>query len=212
MITKSIKFSEFLTEAPLPDDWDKAMYDPRIPFARRVAYAKERAKRLGSGSSRVAFIVPYQGRDTVLKVAKNRKGMLQNEVEARMLGDGYASKIGIFIPMIDYDEANEQPTWIHTELAQPVNANQFKQATGGASLEDLIAWAKLRFQNKRSPWGNPEAVDTDNEFVQQWEDFVGNFGANVDDYGTLKNWGMYDGQPVIIDAGYDDEVARLYRR
>jgi len=37
------------------------------------------AKRLGGGSSRVAFLIDYQGRKTILKVAKNNKGLAQSQ-------------------------------------------------------------------------------------------------------------------------------------
>ena len=209
-MASKITFSQFLSEAPLPDDWDGSIYNERIPFKTRLAYAKERAKRLGQGSSRVAFVIPYQGRDTVLKIAKNRKGMAQNEAEARILGDGYASRIGIFIPMIDYDTAGDQPTWIHTELAGKVTDQNFVQASGG-TLTDLLAYVREQRSGKPSHYGNAKKVDPDSELAQNFYDYVENFDANIDDYSNLSNWGMYEGSPVIIDAGYDDDVAKLYR-
>ena len=97
-------FKQFLIETPLPDDLYDAVFNPNVPFIKRVRYAKERAKRLGAGSSRVAFLTPYQGRNTVLKVAKNGKGIVQNEEELTLLEDWYLNKLGITIPLIDYDK------------------------------------------------------------------------------------------------------------
>ena len=65
-----------------------------------LEYCKERAKRLGQGSSRVAFEIEYEGRPTILKIAKNSKGILQNEKEVNILEDNFFEHI---IPMIDYD-------------------------------------------------------------------------------------------------------------
>ena len=93
-----------IIEAPLPDDWDKRMFDRSTPFKKMVAYAKERAKQVGRGSSRVAFEIPYQGRKTVIKVALNGKGLAQNREEARLLSDGHIASIGIVIPLIDLSD------------------------------------------------------------------------------------------------------------
>ena len=133
-------FKQFLLEAPLPDDWDKDIYNDRIPFNKRVQYAKDRAAKIGTGSSRIAFKIPYQGRDTVLKIAKNKKGMAQNEHEVQALSDYYLNKIGITIPMIDYDEQSATPTWIHVEMARKATKADFKKHTGG-TIEDLMAYA-----------------------------------------------------------------------
>ena len=76
-----------LDEMPLPADWDPAQYQQGTSFKQRLAYSLERAKKLGAGSSRVAMTIEYQGRPTVLKIAKNNKGLAQNNVEADILGE-----------------------------------------------------------------------------------------------------------------------------
>ncbi len=211
-----LKFSQFLSEAPLPDEWDHAIFSDKIPFARRVAYAKERATRLGSGSSRIAFVIPYQGRDTVLKIAKNRKGMAQNEVEIEMFSDWYAKDLGIFIPMIDYDESSGTPTWLHTELAGKVTDNDFIKSCGG-TLSELLRWSeqytgKIQPSSTRYDKALDEKIDENSDLASGFGDYVGNYDANIADYSTLHNWGLWQGQPVIIDAGYNNEIAKLYRR
>ena len=50
---------DILDEMPLPADWDPAQYGPKTTFKARLAYALERAKRLGTGSSRVAKANAY---------------------------------------------------------------------------------------------------------------------------------------------------------
>ena len=211
-MVKPLSFSQYLTEAPLPDDWNGALFDEKIPFARRVRYAQERAKRLGAGSSRVAFVIPYQGRDTVLKVAKNRKGAAQNEVEARNLEDWYLKNMGISIPLIDYDERNDQPTWIHTEKAEKIRDSDFKKLTG-LTLSQIIDYAEAasgRNRNiNRSQFEGK--VDEENEFLQSMVDLVGNYThLPTGDLRRLANWGLYKGQPVIIDLGLDDDVFKSH--
>lgn len=81
-----MRIIEILNETPLPDDWDKGKFVKKDnSFKSIINYAKERAKRIGSGSSRVAFIVQYQGRETVLKIAKNNKGIYQNRQEIDLI-------------------------------------------------------------------------------------------------------------------------------
>ena len=206
-----ISFSEWLYEAPLPDDWDDALFNERVPFAKRVRYAQERAKRAGRGSSRAAFIIPYEGRQTVLKVATNKKGMAQNEVEAEALGDWYLNNLNLVIPMIDYDEANSQPTWIHTEFANKAKESDFKKATGAKSLHELITYAELVSGRRRNTGESPEKayphIDPESELVQSLVDFVGNYThMPTGDLTRLANWGIYQGRPVIIDVGLNNEV------
>lgn len=210
---KKQTFKQFLIEAPLPDDWDGDIYSERIPFRKRVAYAKERAKTIGTGSARVAFVIPYQGRDTVLKVAKNRKGMAQNEEEVQLLGDWYLRNNGIIIPMIDYDEASASPTWIHVEKAQKAKNSDFKRIMGFSNPSQLIAYAIQATGNTGTEYGRPwkyetipDNIDEENENVQAFVDYVGNYKPILGDYGRLANWGVYEGRLVIIDIGLTQEV------
>ena len=144
LIAPSQVDEEVLDEMPLPADWDpQQMRQQSTSFKSRLAYALERAKKLGVGSSRVATTIEYQGRPTVLKIAKNAKGLSQNSVEADILSDGYASQLGILIPIIDYDTQNREPSWVHTELAQKATEKQLCSVMKCDNLSQLVnmAWA-----------------------------------------------------------------------
>jgi hypothetical protein len=207
-----MKLHELIFETPLPDDWDKEIYDPRVPFKKRIAYAKAMASRVGQGSSRIAFKIPYQGRDTILKVAKNRKGVAQNEAESDVLNDYVIDQIGIMIPMIDHDENGF--TWIHTELATKVTLAQFKAACGG-SPDDLVEYAARRFPNdykKRGYTGTSQIknINPEADLTERFIEYVGNYIPNISDYVSINNWGLYNGNIVIIDVGFNDDVQQLY--
>ena len=200
-----MSFKQFLKEAPLPDDWDHAIYNPRIPFAQRIKYATARATKIGSGSSRVAFKLPYQGRSTVLKIAKNKKGMAQNEHEAQMLTDYYLKRLNIVIPIIDYDEQSQSPTWIHTEFANKAKPSDFKKQCGG-ELKDLISYA-LKVTGKDGPaWGNSEKINEYSDLAQEFVDIIGSYDLPIADFGRVANWGIYEGRLVIIDIGLSYDV------
>jgi hypothetical protein len=205
-----MKLHELLNEAPLPDDWDKSAYKSDTSFASRLRYAQERAKKIGTGSSRVAFEIEYQGRPTILKIAKNKKGIAQNDYESQMFNDYYVVGMGITIPMIDHDEENEPPTWIHTEKAEKMKPTQFKKFFSGLTPDELIT--VINYGTGRSNMSSPEETERMQEIIENNEDIdslvdlVGNYGLPVGDFSRLANWGIYNGQPVIIDLGLSSDV------
>lgn len=214
----NIPFSQFLNEAPLPDDWDHGVFSNNIPFARRIRYAKERAKQVGVGSSRVAFVIPYEGRNTVLKVAKNKKGIAQNVEEINLLYDYYLRDLNLVIPVIDTDEKNgDSPTWIHMEYAAKIKDSDFKRLTG-MTLDELISFAEQysgrvssRYSTNNIPEEKAEELMEDNELVSSLVEFVGNYtNIPTGDLRRLANWGMYKGRPVIVDMGLTDDSLKYY--
>jgi len=217
---------EVLDEMPLPADWDpQQMRQQGTTFKSRLAYALERAKKLGTGSSRVATTIEYQGRPTVLKIAKNAKGLAQNSVEADILSDGYASQMGILIPIIDYDEQNREPSWVHTELAQKANEKQLCSLMKCQSLNDLIRAAQAQLNeygtrsrailndiiDKNDHFGSSEQdADTFLEYVNRLAELKSSFDVELADFHRPANWGLYQGKPVIIDVGFNSNVLNQY--
>jgi hypothetical protein len=210
-----------INEAPLPDDWDKAVYTPSTKYSQRIAYAVERAQKMGKGSSRTVFEIEYQGRPTILKVAHNIKGMAQNEAEANILNDGYVQQIGIAIPLIDYDEEHPQPVWIHMEKAQRATQGQLSKMMQCGSLHWLVATAVHAYSGKQSDCtdmvmkhynlSGREEMDTFFEYVDKLQELM-SMGVALEDFTTARNWGLYNGSPVVIDLGFNDEISKKYYR
>jgi len=211
-----------ILEAPLPDDWDSSKFSSNNTFKDRIEYAKKMAQRIGGGSSRIAFLIKYKNRDTILKVAKNKKGMVQNERESMAFND--ASMLGVegtvTVPMIDYDEKNSQPTWLHVEYAPKLKSEkQFRQLSGGFELEDILNYA-AKLTNNRSILGANNKTFS-NEFTDKiWEaegsfayelvNFIGNTDTHLADLRRLSNWGAYNNNPVIIDLGVDEQILKKF--
>lgn len=206
-----MKVSEILQEAPLPPDWDKSVYKPSVSFAQRVRYAVARAQKIGTGSSRIAFEIEYEGRPTILKIAKNKKGIAQNEYESQMLGDYYVVDLGVTIPMIDYDEENDPPLWLHVEKAAKMKPNQFKQFFSGLSPDELIHFVKymtgkFNIRVNEETQQKYEEIFEENEAANSLVDLVGNYDIQPEDFSRLANWGIYKNRPVIIDIGASTQV------
>lgn len=229
-----MNFEQFLAESllnespPLPDSWDKSKFKKGASFKETVAYAQERAAKLGTGSSRIAFEIIFQGRPTVLKVAKNKKGVAQNYEELQYFEDGYASQMGLLIPHIDADEDNgDSPKWIHMEKAEKIKDSDFVKYTGGWSCQALVVYcwnkAAKNLGGKKHPYGMPDqesidrvlkhCEDKDIDLIDQLIDFLTTFdekGMMYKDMTRPANWGMYKGRPVLIDIGFNDVTAKLY--
>jgi len=210
-------FKQFLNEGPIPPEWDKAVYTPKISFAKRIKYAIERSKRLGTGSSRVAFNVPFEGRQTVLKIAKNVKGLAQNSKEADY--GLYNMYPDITIPLIDYDEQHDEPLWIHFEKAEKLTKPLFKKMTGFGfdDFTQLLINDEHRRNGKPSPYYIKSKISTEEiekiEYSELYYDVVsllGNFDILAGDLSRLANWGIYNNKPVIIDLGFRPDVAKQF--
>ena len=214
---------QIVDEMPLPVDWDpQQMKQGSTTFKSRLAYALERAKKLGTGSSRVATIIEYEGRPTVLKISKNQKGLAQNSVEADILSDGYASQLGILIPIIDYDEQNREPSWIHTEMANKANEKQLCQMIRCESLRELRNFAeviagKIRnmtaqkfIDNLVNDGRSEQDIDTFTEYANTLADLANSFDVELGDLDRPANWGIYQGKPVIVDVGGTSELIKQY--
>ena len=206
-------FKQYITEAPIPPEWDQEVFTPKTSFAEQLKYAIERSKKIGTGSSRVAFEIPYEGRPTILKIAKNKKGLAQNNKEAdyglyRMYPD-------ITIPLIDFDEKNDEPLWIHFEKAEKLNNAKFKLLTGF----DFNTFGMCLRNSEDSRNGRREmyaiAVEDktkieESELFYSVTDLMGNFDILAGDLARLPNWGVYQNRPVIIDLGFRSDVMKQF--
>lgn len=210
-----MRMKEFLSEAPLPDDWDhgQMVARPGTTIKSRLDYALERAQRIGQGSSRVALVIEFQGRPTVLKVAKNRKGMAQNLEEVDILSDGYFSKLGILIPLIDYDQSGSV-SWLQTEMAAPFKSREALAAALGCDIMKLLEYSRrigMGFSDEFYDVAPERRADVQ-ELATSLDDLANNSTLDLEDCMQPSNWGMYQGRPVIIDAGFAGSAIPMYRR
>lgn len=205
-------FQNILQEMAPPSDWDLSTFDKS--FAAQVRYATEKAKRIGSGSSRVVFEIPYQGRTTVLKIAKNKKGLAQNEVE----GDWslYNYYPDILIPLIDKDTEHDEPTWLHFEKANKLTSSKFKSMTGFTfnQFAKVLMYQHNKITATKSHfnyiYNMSESLVTkilETELLSDVVDMCVCYDILPGDFGRIANWGEYQGRPVIIDVGFTKSVA-----
>lgn len=184
-------------------------------FKNRLNYCMNMlGKPSGSGSSRVVFDIDDE---TVLKLARNRKGIAQNLEEIRLGTEPYLSSF----PRIMNGTDENNGLWIVSERVLPATEEDFEKVLNVpfAIIDDFIwsvtACGKRGYneyaENKRYELyelyeNNYELIDLFNDIHEL---YMG-FDNSISDLRRIENWGMClrDGQPsmVILDSGLSQEV------
>jgi tRNA nucleotidyltransferase/poly(A) polymerase/2'-5' RNA ligase len=177
-------------------------------FAAKIKYASQYLPRIGSGTGRIVYDIDGQ---KIFKLAKNSKGVAQNEVEA---GAGYYHDTHNIVAIVF--ESAEDESWLISEKAKKVNEARIKELTGIPSLNDLYYYVR-NFNSSNHGRGNIFGQDSqvveelnENEFAQELTEFIANYSQQPGDYGRPSTYGevLRDGQPIIVltDYGLNDEV------
>lgn len=192
-----------------PESWNIDEFKKLSSFNARVKYCEEKLKRISSGSSRIVYQIDEE---KVLKLAKNQKGVAQNEQEIQWGNDGYYGDI--LAKVFDYDENN---LWVEMELARRINPRKFQEIIGVPLKEYEYYLTKKvnEYQGKptfRHLTVEPkyEEILENNEFVDKLISFIMDTDSPLGDYGRLSSFGIVtrDGQDtiVVIDYGLNTDV------
>jgi len=177
-------------------------------FAAQIRYANEKLKRIAQGSSRIIFEIDDK---TVLKLAKNFKGIAQNEVESS-LSNNYMVPEDIIAKVLEKDENNR---WIVMERAKKITSGRFKQLMNGVDIINFYFYIK-KYTVRRDPlfgfYINPEDEEKldNNEFAQDLIEMINNFDLETGDFGRPSSFGEIDGRLVITDYGLTKEVYKKH--
>jgi hypothetical protein len=211
-LTESLthKLIESYLEEDYPTNFDLAEFSKLNSFNKRIKYCQERLKRISSGSSRIVYMVD----DTkVLKIARNQKGLAQNEIEASY--SNYFDLKDITAQVFAYDHND---LWIEMELARKVTPKIFQNVIG-FSFEDFCRLINEDYYSLNpssrgmrlrpvSPELKAEMVE--NIFIQEIINFMRGYDIPVGDlmkmnsYGLVKRNGVDD--IVMIDYGLNSSV------
>jgi hypothetical protein len=197
-----------------PSTFDMGEFKKLNSFKKRIEYCNKHLKRISSGSSRVVFMIDNE---KVLKLAKNQKGLAQNEVEIQYGNEGYLEDI--VAKVYDYDKDN---LWLEMQLAKKLTKSKFKQITG-FNFDDFATAVHNygidsgnagRHAQKRPI--DPKIVEEmwEDEFVYGIFDFIGNYGIPVGDLTRLNSYGVVTengvDRVVIIDYGLTHDVYQSF--
>lgn len=216
-IVKSI-----MKEMTYPSSFDLQYFSTIPTFKDRIQYCKDRLKLLGNGSSRIVFQVDDK---KVLKIAKNKRGINQNQREENWGRNQY----GCFAEIYEADTDNH--TWIEMELARKATNQDFIKHFGITinELKDIIHYMYFQYNNRSNYWFNEEEkIKLDHFFNEniyngQNEELCNLYHymldyqpdrASISDWGAKSNWGVVNRNGkewlVIIDDGFDDDIYNNY--
>lgn len=206
-----------LEEAAYPSNFNIDEFKALKTFAARVRYCNERLQKLGSGSARIVYKIDE---GTVLKLAKNAKGLAQNRVEG---GDYYLRSLSLFPDVYDCDE---DYLWIEMQMARRAKPSDFPRLCG-YNFRTVCEWVRrcsYRARGERN--GYHQIFDEDDflsklrngdlELFSQLEDYIGSYldGRATGDLQRLSSWGVirdeHGERLVVIDYGFNEEVFNDY--
>ncbi len=201
----STLYEGWLDEAEYPEGFAVSQFKALPSFRKRVEYAKQHLGKLGKGSSRIVLAVDP---DTVIKIAINKKGQAQNQIEADVSRIGYES----IADVKDYDEENF--LYVEMERAQKLKKSDWKRLTGWSfndwmsTLENFMSRHEGRVSRMPVSENHKEIEESDlfSDVVTMLADFDMGFGDII----RTSSWGIVtrNGKevPVLIDYGLTHSV------
>jgi hypothetical protein len=205
-------FSSLIDE-DYPTTWNIEEFKKLNSFNSRIKYCETHLQRISSGSSRIVYKIDDE---KVLKLAKNKKGIAQNEVEINYSQDYILDNI--VAKIYSYDDNN---LWSEMELARKVTQSIFKKIVGYSFDEFSIAINNFAIDNGQK--GFKRQIDRelyqsmwDNEFVVNIFDLIGSYDIPYGDLIRLSSYGLVNGDGeeriVLIDYGLTNDVYDNYYR
>jgi hypothetical protein len=172
-------------------------------YTARKDYAEKNLEHLSSGSSRIVYLSPEK---TIIKMAKNDRGIAQNQAEknASKVNSKYINKALSCAP--NY-------AWIEVPYLEKITVKDFKNMTD-IDFEDF--GEALRFSLKKIS-GN-----TDTEKPEKYDEVsklpifkeISEIGKRLDlmpgDLARISSFGKKDNHPVLIDVGLTKKVFEDY--
>jgi hypothetical protein len=210
-VQESLNFEiiESLMDEDYPITWNIEEFKALRNFAQRIRYCQEHLQRISSGSSRIVYKIDNQ---KVLKLAKNRRGIAQNQVEIDVSRDYLLKHI-----VAEIFESDENSLWTEMELARKVNLSIFQKVVGISFENFSHALRYFEWSTKAAyRYSKPDNYDElwDNEFMSSIFDIVGSYDFPSADLCKLSTWGLVnrDGQDriVMIDYGLTSDVYDSY--
>ena len=166
-------------------------------YQARKKYAEKNLKHLSSGSARIVYKAPD---GTIIKLAKNDKGIAQNKAEANP-----KMKSKFLNEIIDY---SKNYAWIQTHFLKKIKVGDFKEMTGldfndfGYNISYGLKTVSGNTDDKPSSFDEVSKSDIYKEMCRIGKKFKIMPGDIV----RISSWGTKDGDPILIDAGLTKDV------
>jgi hypothetical protein len=171
-------------------------------YNARKEYAEKNLEHLSSGSSRIVYLSPDK---TIIKMAKNDKGLAQNEAECN---PKMKSK---FLNEVISHAKNY--VWMETHYLDKITEKEFEEMTG-LDFDDFGESIRygLKDVSGNKDIEKPENFDKveKSEIYKEMKKIGAQFKLMPGDLARISSWGTKDGRPVLIDAGLTADVFADY--
>lgn len=189
-----------------PKNFDMDYFKKLKSFNQRIKYCEENLKRISSGSSRIVY---YIDDNKCLKLAKNKKGLAQNEVEYDYSNDYMLSSI-----VAEVFDVDDDFLWIEMVLAKKVTKPIFKKVTGVdfETFKNILVYIHSQANPRQYSAFNvdkPDKLDDyyEDEFVSGFIDYIGSYDVPVGDLKRLSSYGLVNNKEIVlIDYGLTNDV------
>ncbi len=175
-------------------------------------FLNDHLKRLSYGSARIVYILDNS---RVLKLAKNKKGLVQNRKEYDLYDNGNEILAKIL-------RSDEKYFWIIVEKADVINESEFEKITG-LNYEcycDYLTYIRRKIDpRKYMNLGNKldEIIITqmiNHTFVSKLVDFIKVSDIDIKDLYKVSSYGLTyrenEEKIVLIDYGITNEIYFKY--
>lgn len=195
-----------------PLSWNIETFKNIKSFRSRVLYCDQHLQKIASGSGRVVYKIDDE---KVLKLAKNPKGIAQNEIEIEY--GNYGDLRDIVARTFDFDNKG---LWVEMELARKVKPTQFKQIVG-YSFDDFCKGIRIAHEihvvrNERAQKNKPPFYDDmwEDEFMHDMFNYLIGYDIPYGDLCRLSTYGIVQrngkNSIVIVDYGLTQDVMDTY--
>lgn len=196
--------NQFLTLAnKLPENTDNlkkilSNIDDLNTFNSRIDYAEKNLKHLSSGSSRIVYLT---NKDTVIKLAKNEKGLAQNKAECQSkVKCKYINKIL---------DCSKDYLWVESPFLEKITEKDFEELTG-FSFKDFEKMIDSTLESKNSANIKEITKVTKSDFFKEIINAAKNLQLMSGDLTRISSWGTKDNIPILIDSGLNKQVYQKY--
>jgi len=193
-----------------PLSWNIEEFKNLKSFNKRIKYCEQNLQRISSGTSRIVYKIDET---KVLKLAKNEKGIAQNNTEINFSEDYLWDMV--VAKLFDHDEDG---LWVEMELARKVTTSIWNNIVG-IPIDIFRDGTRFMEHQKGKTLYRlkvPERMEElyENDFTSTILDLIANYDVGSGDFGKLSTYGLVnrDGKDeiVIIDYGLTNEVYDSY--
>jgi len=167
-------------------------------FKARVEYAEKNLKHMSSGSSRVIYEL---NKDTVLKLAKNERGIAQNKVEAN---PKMKSKY-----IVETLKADRNGLWKTSPMCEKITEKEFEKMVG-FNFKDFGEVLSYEMNKDVDDGKKPKIKDYDkiakSEIVKELKRLGKEFDLLSGDMIRISSWGRKGNQIKILDTGLTEDI------